>query len=213
MAVTAPLPTDERVQLTGISWATYETLRAELDLSRRGFRLSYYQGNLEIMAPSPEHERLKKAAGRFVETLAEELEIQIEPFGSTTLKRPELAGAEPDECFYVRNLAAVRGLKRIDLSQDPPPDLAVEIDITNPSSRRLPIYESIGVPEVWRFDGQQLRIYGLGNDGYSEREQSQVFPMIPVHEIAGFLRQVTEVDYLTLVKMFRQWVRQQIGIG
>ncbi|MEM9904503.1 MAG: Uma2 family endonuclease, partial [Cyanobacteria bacterium P01_D01_bin.44] len=166
MTVLAPLPPDNRVQLTGISWATYETLRAELDCSRRGFRLSYYQGDLEIMAPSLEHERFKKAAGRFVETLAEELEIQIEPFGSTTLKRSELAGAEPDECFYVRNLAAVRGLRRIDLSQDPPPDLAVEIDITNPSSRRLPIYASIGVTEVWRFDGEQLQIYRLARGGY-----------------------------------------------
>ncbi|MEO0455973.1 MAG: Uma2 family endonuclease [Cyanobacteria bacterium P01_A01_bin.114] len=211
MTVLAPLPAGDRVQLTGISWATYETLRAELDCSRRGFRLSYYQGDLEIMAPSPEHERFKKAAGRFVETLAEELEIQIEPFGSTTLKRAELAGTEPDECFYVSNLTAVRGLKRLDLSQDPPPDLAVEIDITNPSSRRLPIYESLGVAEVWRFDGEQLQIYSLGSRGYIESKQSLIFPMIPVQEIAGFLCQVTEVDYLTLVKLFRQWVRRQIG--
>ncbi|MEM9979907.1 MAG: Uma2 family endonuclease, partial [Cyanobacteria bacterium P01_D01_bin.2] len=92
-----------------------------------------------------------------------------------------------------------------------PPDLAVEIDITNPSSRRLPIYASIGVTEVWRFDGEQLQIYRLARGGYAESEQSLIFPMIPVQEIAGFLRQVTEVDYLTLVKAFRQWVRKQIG--
>jgi Uma2 family endonuclease len=89
-------PPAEIIHLTGISWKTYETLLAE-SIDRR-LRMTYNRGNLEIMAPSPEHERFKKVAGRFVETLAEELDLRIAPLGSTTFKCPQLSGAEPDEC-------------------------------------------------------------------------------------------------------------------
>jgi len=88
------------IYLSGISWQTYETLLEEL--SDHCFRLTYNRGTLEIIAPSPEHELNKTVMGR-VETLAEELDIQIYPVGSTTFQRPELSGTEPDECFYFRN--------------------------------------------------------------------------------------------------------------
>nr|WP_245817407.1 Uma2 family endonuclease [Hydrococcus rivularis] len=94
-------PPEEKITLSGISWQTYETLLKEL--SHRRLRLTYNRGTLEIMAPSPEHELYKKVLGRFVETIAEELEINIYPLGSTTFQRPQLSGAEPDECFYLQN--------------------------------------------------------------------------------------------------------------
>jgi Uma2 family endonuclease len=106
MATETLAPIEQRVQLSGISWQTYERLLAEL--SDRRLRLTYYRGNLEITAPSPEHELYKTIIGRFVETLAEELEVKIYPLGSTTFKRPELIGAEPDECFYIQNWQLVR---------------------------------------------------------------------------------------------------------
>jgi Uma2 family endonuclease len=129
MVATLLTPPTELIHLSGISWQTYETLLEEL--SDRRLRLTYNRGNLEIMAPSPEHERFKKVSGRFIETLAEELDVRIEPLGSTTFKRPELSGAEPDECFYIYNIDAVRGKKRLDLTEDPAPDLGVEIDVTS----------------------------------------------------------------------------------
>ena len=102
-------PPAQIVQLSGISWQTYETLLAEL--SHRRLRLIYNRGNLEIMTPSPEHEHFKEVLGRFVETLAEELEVRIEPLGSTTFKRPELLGVEPDKCFYIRMLVQLKAKK------------------------------------------------------------------------------------------------------
>jgi Uma2 family endonuclease len=93
----------EIIHLSGISWQTYENLLTELSASGR-LRLTYNRGTLEIMLPSPEQESYKKILGRFVETLAEELEVKIEPLGSTTFKRPEINGAEPDECFYIENI-------------------------------------------------------------------------------------------------------------
>jgi Uma2 family endonuclease len=208
--VTTPLaPTTEVIHLSGISWRTYETLLKEL--SDRRLRLTYNRGNLEIMAPSPEHERFKKVSGRFVETLAEELEIRLEPLGSTTFKRPELSGAEPDECFYLDNIDAVRGKKRLDLTQDPAPDLVVEIDVARSSRNRLQVYADLGVAEVWVYDGASLVIHQWQNGMYITSQRSQFFPGIPIPEIAGFLQQAGKEDYLTLVKAFRGWVRGQIG--
>jgi len=201
-------PPEQIVQLSGISWQTYEALLAEI--GDRQIRLTYNRGNLEIMVPSPEHERFKTIMGRFVETLAEELEVRIEPLGSTTFKRPELSGAEPDECFYIQNLSAVKGKKRIDLSQDPPPDLVVEIDITSRSENSLQVYADLGVPEVWIYNGSRLRINRLENGEYVEGEISLAFPSLPILEIVRFLEQAETMEYLELVKAFRNWVKSQI---
>jgi Uma2 family endonuclease len=201
-------PPDEIIHLSGISWQTYETLLEEL--SDRRLRLTYNRGNLEIMAPSPEHEIGKKVMGRFVETLAEETDLQIYPLGSTTFKRPELSGAEPDECFYIRRIGAVRGKKRLDLTEDPAPDLVVEIDVTSSSNNRLQVYADLGVAEVWIYDGVSLGIKQLQDGTYITSQMSQFFVNIPIPEIAEFLQQAKTMDYLELVKAFRQWVRRQI---
>ena len=201
-------PPEQIVQLSGISWQTYEALLAEI--GDRQIRLTYNRGNLEIMVPSPEHERFKEVLGRFVETLAEELDVRIEPLGSTTFKRPELSGVEPDKCFYIQNLSAVKGKKRIDLNQDTPPDLAVEIDITSRSQNSLQVYADLGVPEVWIYNGSRLRINRLENGEYVEGEISLAFPSLPILEIVRFLEQAETMEYLELVKAFRNWVKSQI---
>ena len=203
-------PPEERIQLTGISWQTYETLLIEL--SHRRLRLTYNRGTLEIIAPSPEHELYKKVMGRFVETLAEELEIRIYPLGSTTFKRPEISGAEPDECFYIQNLDAVKGKKRIDPNQDPPPDLVIEIDISSSSVNRFQVYADLGVPEIWRYDGESLTINVIQNNEYVSIERSLAFPNIPILEITRFLEQAATQDYLELIRQFRNWVKNQVQL-
>ncbi|MEM9542115.1 MAG: Uma2 family endonuclease [Cyanobacteria bacterium P01_E01_bin.42] len=206
MTATLPIPTTEieLVRLSGISWKTYENLLE--DLQNRRLRLTYYRGSLEILTPSPEHELNKEVMGRFVETLAEELEVSVYPLGSTTYKRPQLSGAEPDECFYIRNIAAIRGKRRL-TPEDPPPDLVIEIDITSSSSDRLQVYSSLGVPEVWIYDRNTLILYQLENEEYTVRDRSQFFPDIPIPEIAQFLQQAETTDYLELIRIFRNWVR------
>ncbi|WP_138499026.1 Uma2 family endonuclease [Nostoc sp. PA-18-2419] len=199
----------EIIHLSGISWQTYENLLTELSANRR-LRLTYNRGTLEIMVPSPEHESCKKVLGRFVETLAEELEVNIQPLGSTTFKLPELSGIEPDECFYIKNINVIRGKKRIDLAQDTPPDLVVEIDITSSSKNRFQVYTDMGVPAIWRYDGKDFSINVLQNQKYISIEQSLAFPNLPLTEISNFLEQVGKKDYLELVKEFRQWVKSKI---
>lgn len=209
MTETLLTPPAEIIHLSGISWQTYETLRSEL--SSRRLRLTYNRGNLEIMAPSPEHELSKEVLGRFVETLAEETDLQIYPLGSTTFTRAELSGAEPDKCFYIRNISAVRGKKRLDVTIDPAPDLVIEIDITSSCQNRLQVYADLGVAEVWIYNGESLTVKQLENGIYITYQTSQFFANLPIPEVAEFLQQAQTMDYLDLVKSFRRWVRSQMG--
>jgi Uma2 family endonuclease len=201
-------PPTEIIHLSGIRWQTYEALLDEL--SDRHIRLTYNRGRLEIMAPSPEHEFGKKVMGRFVETLAEETALDIYPLGSTTFKRAELSGAEPDECFYIRRIGAVRGKKRLDLETDPGPDLVIEIDITNSAPNRLEVYADLGISEVWIYDSKSLVIQQLQGSQYVLSQRSQFFGDLPILEIADFLQKADRMDYLTLIKEFRAWVRAKI---
>lgn len=208
MTATVIAPPAEIINLSGISWETYETLLEELN--NRRLRLTYNRGTLEIMAPSPEHELSKEVLGRFVETIAEELAVQIYPLGSTTFKRPEISGAEPDKCLYIYNIDAVRGKKRLDLNEDPAPDLVLEIDVTSSSQNRLQVYGDLGFREVWIYNGEFLAIQQLENGTYITSQSSQFFANLPILEIAIFLQQAGQKDYLELVKEFRDWVRSQI---
>lgn len=207
MVSTLSQPT-QRVKLSGINWEMYQLIKAEPD--NRNLRLTYYRGILEIMAPSPEHEYFKKVIGRFVETLSEEFEVNLHPLGSTTLEREDLvSGSEPDECFYltVSKIQTVKGKKRIDLQQDPAPDLVVEVDITSRSKYREQVYASLQVPEIWMYDGQSLNLLILKDAQYVAAERSLAFPKIEAIAIEKFLSKAMEKDYLALVSEFRQWLR------
>lgn len=201
-------PPEQFIQLSGISWQTYETLLAQL--SQQQVRLTYNRGNLEMMVRSSEHQLYKTIIGRFVETLAEELELNIASFGSTTFKLPELSGVEPDDCFYIQNIGAVQGKNSIDLNQDPAPDLVVEIEIANSSESRLQVYADIGAREVWIYNGLQLKINTLENGEYIDGDRSLAFPTLHIVEIVEFLQQAETMDYLELVKSFRAWVKSEL---
>ncbi|MEO1792595.1 MAG: Uma2 family endonuclease [Cyanobacteria bacterium J06629_19] len=207
MVSTAP-KIEQRVKLSGISWEMYQAIRADPD--NRNIKLTYYQGVLEVMAPSPEHEYLKKVLGRFVETIAEEFVVKLYPLGSTTLDREDLvSGSEPDECFYltVNKIQQIKGKKRIDLQQDPAPDLVVEVDITSRSKYRNQVYSALEVPEIWTYDGQSLTLLVLEGANYVKTQRSKAFPQVDVKAVEAFLQQAMEKDYLTLVNEFRQWLK------
>ncbi|TAD82710.1 MAG: Uma2 family endonuclease [Oscillatoriales cyanobacterium] len=201
------------VLLKNISWRTYESLVNEL-AEQRGIRLTYDRGTLEIMTPSAPHEGNKQILGRFVETVTEELNVEIRSLGSRTCKRKDLErGLEPDQCYYIENEGIVRSLKEIDLNQDPPPDLVIEIDITSSSINRMELYVSLGVPEVWRYDGSRLIFYQLEGQEYVEREVSPHFPFLSPSEIMGFVERQKDVGETSMIRGFRQWVRKFLAIN
>jgi Uma2 family endonuclease len=201
------------ILLTNISWKTYESLLNELT-QQRGIRLTYDRGNLEIMTPSAPHEGSKKILGRFVESVSEELNIEIRSLGSLTCRREDLAGGlEPDQCYYIENEDVVWDKQQIDLNQDPPPDLVVEIDVTSSSIDRLSLYASLGVPEVWRYNGNRLIIYQLEAQEYTERDVSPTFPFLSQVEMLRFLELRKTTKENALIRLFREWVRSQIQSG
>jgi Uma2 family endonuclease len=204
-----PRIAENRTLLTGIRWQTYQELL--LDLSENpSKRLTYDQGLLEIMTPLPEHEVSKRLLGRLVESTTEELGLEIYSLGSTTWRREDLQkGLEPDECYYITQEAQVRGKTTFDLYADPAPDLAIEIDLTSSSLNRLGIYAALGVREIWRYDGQDLKIYVLGEGEYQQQEQSSVLPVLSRSDVLLFLNKKSTLGENALIREFRQWLHQQ----
>ncbi|WP_373541314.1 Uma2 family endonuclease [Chamaesiphon sp.] len=197
----------DRVVLKHISWQTYQSLI--IDLEREpAMRLTYDLGTLEIRMPLAPHETYKKILGRLIETATEELDLEIRSLGSLTCSREDLAkGLEPDQCYYIQNEAMVRGVEQIDLAKLPPPDLAVEIDITSSSLDRFSIYADLKVREIWRYDGQVLTIYGLVGCEYIVRDSSIALPRLKTADVLRFLSLSASIGENNLVKQFRQWLR------
>ena len=133
------------------------------------------------MSPLALHERLHRIIAYIITTILEIQGRNWEDFGSTTFKRPDIAGVEPDTCFYIRNANRVKGCTQMDLTVYPPPDLAVESDVT--SKTTLNAYTSLGVPEVWIYSNGQLTIYILQSDGYVKSPLSPTFPNLAVTEL------------------------------
>lgn len=202
-------PAEQRVVLRNVSWELYEEI-----LESRGDagapRLAYDRGILEIMSPDFEHEETAISVAQVVQILAEEKEIEIRQLGHATLRREDLErGIEPDACYYVENEPLVRGKKKLDFTVDPPPDLVVEVDITSPSLNKLPIYAALGVPEVWRHDGEQVRILLLRGGEYVEVAESAALPPLTVEALTRFVREGAGAGYVAWVRGVRSWVRDR----
>ena len=167
---------ENRVLLYGVSWETFERLLADVG-DRRKTLFHYINGTLEIMSPLSLHEGSSRFFDRLLTIFVDELNIDMRCLGSLLMKIPELKiGGEPDSCYYIKNELTIRAQENVIVGQDPPPDLVLEVDITNPSDRRLPIYALLGVPEIWRYDGYSLEFLALQNGGYVPIENSLSFP-------------------------------------
>lgn len=203
------VPVGQQLIMTDVNWQMYEQLLEELG-EKRGSRINYSGGVLEIMVPLPEHEDDKVIIADLVKVLLEELEIEFRNLGSTTFKSQAMKqGIEADDCFYIENEIAVRGKKRIDLSVDPPPDLALEIDIT--SRTRFDNYKVLGVKELWRFNGTQLEINVLQSGEYVQVNESPTFPSFPLSELIPQYLERSKIEGRNkTMRAFRTWVKTKI---
>ena len=196
--------------LRQVSWKEFEAILEEMG-EHRGSRVAYYQGVLEIRMPLPEHETKKELISDFVKILLDELELDSQTFGSTTFKGPEMtAGIEPDNCFYIQNARLMIKKQRVNLSVDPPPDLAIEVDVT--SKTQLDAYLALGVPELWIYTEGKLQIFVLQQGEYLSIETSPIFGNLPViGGILQFLQQSKIIGDSAARRGFRQWVRSQLS--
>ncbi len=199
------VPPGQTILLQDIDWSDFEAILEELG-EHRASRVAYNQGTLTIMTPLPEHEINKVLITNLVEILLEELDIEFWSLGSTTFKNKiMLQGIEPDNCFYIEHESAVRGKERLDLTIDPPPDLAIEVEVTSRSNPN--IYAALGVPELWRFEKGNLQINLLQDGIYVESDVSPHFPDLPLVDIIPeYLAKAQENGRNKTIKEFRQWL-------
>ena len=179
------------------NWDFYNSMWNLLD--GRRLRLTYDRGTLEIMSPAPMHENYSRIIDRLVHEYTLAANLEIYSLGSTTWRRKILErGLEPDSCYYTTHQPQMWNKTDIDLDKDPPPDLCIEIDITSSSLNRMGIYAALGVPEVWRHDGESLTFLHLENGAYVRKPISLSFPKLPLAELNRFihLRQTTMENVL-----------------
>ncbi len=207
----SPISAEQRTYLHDISWELFENLLSEIG-NNGSTRLAYYQGMLEFMTPLPEHERPIRRIDTLVVELATALNLPLDLLGSTTIKRPDLrAGKEPDACYYIQNEYLIRNKSQLDFTQDPPPDLAVEVDITNSSIDKLALYATLGIPELWRYDGKTLTFYYLNNGNYRVVDRSVSFPMLSSPKVLEFLGDCQSLGVSNAVRSLREWIRLELN--
>lgn len=208
--VTTRAIAEQRVVFRNISWQTFKAMLTEMGEDRVS-RLTYDQGTLEIMTPLMPHERWNRLIEALIYVLVEEMGLNLVRTGSTTFERPDLErGAEPDSSYYIQNEALIRDREGIDLTEDPPPDLVVEVEYSRSAINKLRLYASMRVPEFWRYDGRVLRIYTLDKEQYQLCENSPTFAPVAVSEIPQFIQKAKKIGEVAMVRSFRTWVRQQM---
>lgn len=206
--VTIPIKTIDlspgsHLRITDVTWEQYEALLNDLGEERRVPRINYCNGTLELMSPLPAHERPHRIIADIVKAMLDAQDRAWEDFGSTTFKKPRKAGLEPDTCFYIQNAERVRSRMRMDMAFDPPPDLAIESDVT--SKTTLEAYQTLQVPEVWLYDNGRLTIQRLQNGEYQESHNSLVFPDLPICTlISQLVNQAFQEGTSTTLRNFRQ---------
>jgi Uma2 family endonuclease len=203
---------EQRFVLHNVAWASYLSV-GRLFADRPALRITYDRGTLEFMTTSPRHERYKYWLGRLVDIIAEELNKPFVPGGSMTFQREDVErGFELDQCYWIANELAVRAKMTWEPALDPPPDLAIEIEVSRSALNRMAIFAAFRIPEVWCYDGEELRVYLLHTEGtYQRGEHSRAFPSIPMHELVSLMASFETTDYLSAVASVRTWARSLIS--
>jgi len=217
--LSAPLSTKPRrrkpgraVRIPNVPWEMYEQLLKAFG-EKRGVRLTYSNEELEIMVPSLDHDRGDRILAMFIPILAEELGVPICPGGSTTMKlKATLKGIEADDIFWLASAGKMAGVRDLDLTIHPPPDLAIEVDVSRSSMKRLQIYRKLGVPEVWRLADDTLTFHVLTGKKFQFATHSRSFPLISSADLMPFIEQARSAgDQTPIYRAFRAWVKQRVA--
>ncbi|MFN8593600.1 MAG: Uma2 family endonuclease [Thermomicrobiales bacterium] len=200
---------DDCVVLHHVSWETYERLLAD-DEERRVPRINYDQGVMELVTPSMPHEEDARTVALIVEIVAAILGVPQRNVGHTTFRRRDaLRGFEPDGSFYIQSEPRIRGKHEVDLFVDPPPDLVIEMEISRSALNKLRLFAGMGIPEVWRCDGERVTIYHLEGADYRESPTSRALPALTAEVLTRFLglsRTVLSPDWFRAVS---EWASAQ----
>jgi len=191
-----------------VAWEEYERLHDQLPPDSKMVRISYGEGIMELMTYSTLHETYAGFISRMIGLLSLRLRIDIRFFGQATIKKsPKRKGLEPDGCFYVQTVPQLGNRIKLDFAVDPPPDVALEVDIYHNSIPKLPIYAGLGIPEVWRYDGKAITIFLLQQNHYVETDVSLALPMITAEVLARFLARMQDENEFQAMIAFEDWLK------
>ncbi len=205
----AHIPPGATLRIPAVEWEDYAQLLAELGNDYHG-RISYDNGRLEIMSPLPVHEEFANMVLWISREITRALGVKLETRGSMTIRSVrQRKGAEPDTCFYVQNAIRIIGKRDLDFDVDPPPDIVVEIDVTNESQAKFPIYAALGVPEIWRYDGHTASFYTLVNAAYIVTASSRVFSFLPSTLLAQWIEHSKTDGQDATLDTVRAWMHTQ----
>lgn len=194
--------------MQNVSWTSYTQLADEIETG--GTRIIYDQGQFEIMTTSAQHEQVKKITARLLETWAYENDWPVTGWGNVTLRRRDLrVGLEADECYFIETPVPPATPGEFDLMTYPPPDLAIEVEITRSAIDKISIYARLGVPEIWRWTGEQFIVLHRQDDGqYAIRDASRFLPDLPMADLGELVRLALRTDQLTAVRTLRDRFRK-----
>lgn len=199
----------ERVYATGIPWSVYTRLADLRDERRPGVKITFDRGRIEVRSPLYRHEQPSRRLGLAVPVLAEELGMEVVGARSTTFRREEAEqGLEPDECFYIAHFRDLLGIDDIDLTIHPPPDLAIEIDLTRSSVAKEAIYGPMRVPELWRLDEDEVHIRHLQPDRtYQTADRSLAFRQVTAADLTRMLTEGRNEAEIAFIRRCRAWAK------
>jgi Uma2 family endonuclease len=203
------MPEDTVVTFHDVSWEEYEDLLERVG-EASGLRISFDEGKMQVMTLSTEHENDGVFIDGMLRLLSIRLRINIRFFGSATIrKKQRRKGKEPDCCFYVQTASLLGNRQKLNFEKDPPPDVAVEIDIHHESRDKFAIYAGLGVPEVWLYNGKQLTIHLLRGTRYVKATASQALPMLTSAILTGFLTRMQQDGEFQAMLAFEEWLEAQ----
>ena len=204
---------EHRIALEEVPWEVYEALLDTATASGSNVRMNYDDGRLEIWMPGWKHEAWKKLLAGLLELMLLELSIEWVSAGSLTIKEKlKRKGCEPDECYFIQHEQEVRHIEKWIGGETPPPDLAIEAEDANSLVPRLPILAGLGVPEIWRFDGEKLEALELRDEGeYHMIDRSLALPFLQPRELAPFVLMRKDKTELEVKQAFRRWVRERFA--
>ena len=211
--IVSQLPEDASVTFRDVSWDEYEELLEQVG-EAPGLRISYDNGSLQVMTISAEHEKYTLFINSLIAGIRLRLRMDILAFGSATMRKPKRsAGHEPDACFYVQTAPLIGNKIQLDFETDPPPDIVVEVDVHHDSRSRFRVYAALGVPEIWRYDGQAMTIYHVSDEGdgpqYVARDTSTGLPMLSATLLTEMLERMRRDGELSALLAFDEWLQSR----
>lgn len=194
--------------LDGVTWEEYDRVDRKRDELRPNVKVTYDRGGLEVMTTSYAHDHASERLNDIVKLVGLELDVPFEPAGRTTFRREDVErGLEPDKCYYIQNVTALAGVREIDLTLHPPPDLAVEVEHTRSSLPKQPVYAALGVPEVWRFDGVTVTFLVLQpGGGYQPQPASRAFPVVMSADVTRLVL-MAAATHNAFLRAVQSWAR------